>query len=274
MCVITTSLAAAGLGVISASAAGSALAVGTTTVLANAAIGAGISAGIGAATGQRGSDLWRSAAIGAAGAGVASGLGIAVNGVTTAAGTASAATGSGASGGTSAAGGTTGGLSGSDITSLVVQGAAGAADAYSSHEQGKAEAEAYKQQSHLNRIRAGQVMESAEIEKMDLARRQKATIGKGKVAAASSGIMLESRAEASPSVWEEDARAELEYEGSKIMHNANMQAWGYQENANIDMLNARNARRTGNLKAATSLIKTGAGMYVSAYGKPGKSLFA
>lgn len=153
------------------------------------------------------------------------------------------------------------------VASVAVQGAGGAVESYGNYQQGKMEAKSLKDQAELERLRAGQVHEAAAMEKMDLARRQRMTIGKGRTVAAANGIMLESRAESSPNMWEQDAMAELAYEQSKIDYNANQRAWGHMANAGVLRDNARTARRTGNLKAVTSLVRAGVGMGVSYFGQ-------
>lgn len=166
-----------------------------------------------------------------------------------------------------ASGGALGAAEAGKIASTVVQGAGGAVESYGNFQQGKMEAQSLKDQAELEKIRAGQVHEAAAMEKMDLARRQRMTIGKGRTVAAANGIMLDNRVESSPNMWEQDAMAELAYEQSKIDYNANQRAWGHMANAGVLRDNARTARRTGNLKAVTSLVRAGVGMGVSYFGQ-------
>lgn len=157
--------------------------------------------------------------------------------------------------------------------SLALQGGGAAFEAYGNYQEGKEEAKALREQAELDDIRAAQAQESAALEKTDLARRQRMTVGRGRTVAAANGVMLESRAEASPSMWEQDAAAELAWEGEKIAYNANLQSWGYSRNAALKRNAATQARRTGNLRSLTSIIKGGAGMATSWYAHDGGSLF-
>lgn len=291
MCVLTTSAIAGGLAAIGATTmASSATAVGLTTFAANAVIGAGLSAGIGAASGQRGSDLWRTAAIGAAGAGVGFALGMAVGGISTATEVATTLTPAqqlamGATdvvpgmlneGAEVAALGSASNLEDSmmKLSGAAIQAGAGAVEGYGAYQQGKDDAATLKAQARDEELRAQQEIEAAEIEAKDLARRQKHAVGAGKAAAAAGGVMLEGRAESAPSVWEQDMAAEIAWDREKLFYNANQRANIRYFNANQMRIGAKNARRGGNLKAATSVIKGLAGMAVSAYGRPSATLYA
>ena len=68
-------------------------------------------------------------------------------------------------------------------------------------------------------------MEQAEIEAMDLQRRQKQKLGTGKALAAANGIAVDdARAGAVPTMWEEDVKAENEWDRTKLLYNANKNA--------------------------------------------------
>lgn len=149
---------------------------------------------------------------------------------------------------------------------IIAQAAGGGVEAVGSYQQGKADAANLKAQAKDEELRAQQEIEAAEIEAKDLARRQRQTVGRGKVAAAANGVMLETRAESSPSVWEQDMAAELAWDREKLFHNANQRASVRYFNANQMRVSAKNARRGGNLKAATAAIKGTAGMLTSMYG--------
>lgn len=133
------------------------------------------------------------------------------------------------------------------------------------------------QRKHAS-VQAANANRQAEIDKMDLARRQHATIGTGKAVSAANGVMLENRKESSPNVWEEDAREELAFQQSRIDENNRMQIAaireGYNSSASLLAAEARTARRTGNLRATTSLIKAGATGFTSLYGRPGVTMYS
>lgn len=157
---------------------------------------------------------------------------------------------------------------------IIAQAAGGGLEAHGAHQEGKEEAKRLKAQAADEERRAQQELEAAEIEAKDLARRQKQIVGQGKAAAAANGVMLEARKESVPSVWEQDMAAELAWDQEKLFHNASQRAEARLHNANQMRIGARNVRRSGNLKAVTSLLKTGAGMAVSAYGKPSTTLYS
>ena len=281
------------------SMAASTTAVALTTMAANAVLGAGLSAGVSAATGARGRDVWMAAAIGGATGGAMSGLGMAVGGVSTATTTNTFLSGSQqlAMGATDVAPGmlnpgaevaaltnnpsaitsgtlpetttiigtSEGIISGVGEASAATYGmmatnlAQGSIEAYTGYQEAKEDAANLKDQAELNEIRAGQAQEAAALEKMDLARKQRQLKGTQKTAAAANGIMLETRAESSPAMFEQDAAAELAWDNAKIDYNANLEAWGYMENARLQRRQARSVRRVGNLKVATGLIKGAVG---------------
>ena len=157
---------------------------------------------------------------------------------------------------------------------LALQAAAAGSEAVGSYQEGKDAAATMKAQARDEELRAQQAIEQAEIEAKDLSRRQKQAVGTGKAAAAAGGVMLENRAESSPAVWEQDAAAELAWDREKLFYNAKQRSTIYQHNANQLRISAKNARKSGNLKAATAVIKGTAGMAVSAYGRPSAPLYA
>ena len=152
------------------------------------------------------------------------------------------------------------------LSGAALQAGAGAVEGYGAYRQGKDDAANLRAQAKDEELRAQQEIEAAEIEAKDLARRQRQVVGQGKVAAAANGVMLETRAESSPSVWEQDMAAELAWDREKLFHNANQRASVRYFNANQMRVSAKNARRGGNLKAATAAIKGTAGMLTSMYG--------
>jgi hypothetical protein len=157
---------------------------------------------------------------------------------------------------------------------IIAQAAGGGLEAHGARQEGKEEAARLKAQAADEERRAQQELVAAEIEAKDLARRQKQAVGAGKAAAAANGVMLEARKESVPSVWEQDMAAELAWDQEKLFHNASQRAEARLHNANQMRIGAKNVRRSGNLKAVTSLLKTGAGMAVSAYGKPSTTLYS
>ena len=143
-------------------------------------------------------------------------------------------------------------LSNADKAALVEKGvgalgqvAQAGVSGYGQIEQAKDARKSLDDQAKFEMIRAQQALDRAAVEKMDNARRTRQLVGKGKVAAAANGVMLETRAESLASMWEQDAHAELAYDNAKIDYNAQLEAWGYRENA-------RRLRREGRLGVKTA----------------------
>lgn len=303
MCVITTALVAGGLAAMGATtAAASTAAVAAATIGANVLIGAGLSTAVSAASGARGSDLGKAALIGGVTGGVLSGAGMAIGGVTTATTTSTTLSASqqlamGATDvvpgminqGAEAAAlmanpsattlpatttiqGTTPGLVEAETAAWVtgtgkaaLSLGAGGVQAYGNYQEGKENAKALKSEADMNEIRAGLAHEAAALEKMQQARRTRALTAGQRTAGAANGVMLETRAESSPAMFEQDARAELAWDGALADYNANMEAWSYMEQARLQRQQARTARRMGGLKAVGSLFSgaMGAGLALS-----------
>lgn len=135
----------------------------------------------------------------------------------------------------------------------------GAFEGYAGMQENRENAKELERQAKLNEIRAGQAQQAAEVEKMDLARKQRQLIGSGRAAAAANGVMLEGRAESSPAMFEQDAEAELAWDNAKIDYNANLESWGYMENAAAQRRQAKSLRSMGKMKLASGLIKGAVG---------------
>lgn len=148
------------------------------------------------------------------------------------------------------------------------------AESYGAYRQGVEDAKSLKAQARGAERSAESVIESAETEAKDLSRRQRQAVGRGRAAAAANGVMLEGRAESSPAMWEQDAEAEAAWDRTKLFANANTRANALYDQANQFRISARNARRSGNLRSATSLVKGAALMAASQFGRPGTSLYA
>ncbi len=131
------------------------------------------------------------------------------------------------------------------------------ASGYGQLRQAQLDRKGLEDQARAEERRAQQALDGAAVEKMDAARRTRRLVGQGRVAAAANGVMLESRPEALASMWEQDARAELAYDSAKIDYNAQLEAWGYRENARrlrrqgrLGVKSARRAAVGGTLAAA------------------------
>ena len=131
-----------------------------------------------------------------------------------------------------------------------------------------AQAANLKRQAEMERIRAGQVQSRAAVEAQEIARRRARLQGTQRTAAAANGIMLgDGRETGAADILEQDAAMEAAWDTEKMIYNANLEAWGYSENANIMRRNARTLTRSGNLAFASGLIQggiTGAAGYYSA----------
>ncbi len=107
--------------------------------------------------------------------------------------------------------------------------------------------------------------ENAADEKRRLGRARRQLVGKGRTAAAANGVLLEGRAESSPSVFEQDAAAEMAYESAKVDYNLGIKNANHAANAAMSRLSAANyrlgaanAKRLGNLGSTSAWIQGGA----------------
>lgn len=260
-----------------------------TTILVGSAIGVAAGAGVAAATGGNRNDYLRDSLIGlglgAAGGAGAAALGVGAAGAGASAGAAGGAAapvapaavgGAGAAGGAAAAGGakaaaTYGGLTAGQWGIVGLGAVATGVSGASAIMQGQAEAKALKRQAELDEIRAGQVQEAAQEEAATIARKARRLQGAQKTAAAANGMMLEGRAESAPSMIEQDTAMEAAWDTQKMLHNANMEAWGYMARADVERMNARNARRTGNLRFGGALLQGGLSTGAMYYGMMGSN---
>jgi len=125
-----------------------------------------------------------------------------------------------------------------------------------------------RQNAENARVKAGMEIESGESEAADKSREVKQETGSGLAKAAGSGVMIEGRKESVSTMYEADQKAELAYDQAKIMHNAQLKAWGYQANADIldqqanETLRAGRAKaRMGYISAASSALSAGLSTY-------------
>jgi len=130
-------------------------------------------------------------------------------------------------------------------------------------EQKEAESRAEQAEIKADMFDTQQLAETARAaeEKEHLAKRRRQLVGKGKTAAAANGVMLESRAESAPAMFEQDAAAEMAYEQGKVDQNMRIKNYTHGANAALSRMSAANyrqqgayAKRLGNLKSTTSWI--------------------
>lgn len=269
MCILTATLlttATAGLaGAVGAAGTAATTMIGTVVGAGLAAVDGAIMGAIGA--GISGGDVGKGALMGAAGGAVTGGIMGGIGAATSAASvTPTAAQGPGGGGIANATPGASGNSSGDfDWAGLAKGGiqatgqlAGATVEAIGAQQQAADTAAALKAQAESQKLQAQSEIDSAMVEAKDLARRQRLQIGKGKVAAAANGVMLESdRAESSPAMWEQDMQAEAAWDREKLFYNANQRAQLYIHNANQSLVAAKNAKRSGNLKATSAFIKGG-----------------
>lgn len=209
-------------------------------------------------------------------------MGMAENGVAlTAENTAAAAAGAKAAAGGSLVAKAAGATAGVGGLGGVVKGgiagaqlAGGAVEAHGAYQGAKEDAQTLKNQAKNAETQARQVIDSAEVEAKDLARKRRQSVGAGKVAAAGNGVMLEAREVSSPAMWEQDMQAEAAWDREKLFHNANIKADALHQQASIYRTQARQVRKSGNLKAASALIRGGIGAGLTLYGNPATTLYS
>ena len=264
MCVITSIVGATGAAFIIGSLAEAAVVAG------------GLSATVTAAMGGSGKDIIKSGLIGA-GFGLAGGAAGALGGTIagSAFGTAAGTTAGTAAG--TATGEGTGMLASAASMGTVagsVSGVTGAVTTTASGLQNIQEAEAEREylnkKANLENAKAQQALDNAQLEKMDMRKKQRMLQGQGRVAAAANGVMLEGdREESLASMWETDVAIEGAYDRAKVQHNADMEAWGYRQNAKLMREHGNNlvkqAKKNFNTSIWTGLGTTAVGAFGSAF---------
>ena len=264
MCVVTSIVGATGAAFIIGSLAEAAVVAG------------GLSATVTAAMGGSGKDILKSGLIGA-GFGLAGGAAGALGGAIagSAFGTAAGTT-AGTAAGTSTGEGTGMLASAASMGTVAgsVSGVTGAVTTTASGLQNIQEAEAEREylnkKANLENAKAQQALDNAQIEKMDMRKKQRMLQGQGRVAAAANGVMLEGdREESLASMWETDVAIEGAYDRAKVQHNADMEAWGYRQNAKLMREHGNNlvkqAKKNFTTSIWTGLGTTAVGAFGSAF---------
>lgn len=155
------------------------------------------------------------------------------------------------------------GLTGAEKIALGVGLLSAAATGISQGVSAKEEAKALERQASADETKANMEEEAAQREAIDAARKAKQERGTGIAQMAANGVMVDDAREGSvPSVYQSDLAAELAYDQSKIMENAQLRAWGYRSNADELRRSARTRRRAGYVSTALGAFNAG----VSAYG--------
>lgn len=160
---------------------------------------------------------------------------------------------------------------GTGIGAAALQGVMAYNEGKATEEAADEAAKVQRQQAAAERLRAGQEMDAAHQEAIDAARKAKQQLGTGRAQMAANGVMMDDVREGSvPTTYEADTRAELAYDQAKIMHNAQLRAWGYRENARVldlqaaDTLRAAKSKaRAGYISAALSGLTAGLNAYGS-----------
>lgn len=272
MCVITSIVGATGTAFVIASLAEAAVVAG------------GLSATVTAAMGGSGKDILKSGLIGAGfglAGGAAGALGGAIAGSAfgTAAGTTAgtaAGTATGEGTGMLASAASTATASSTTIGTVAgsVSGVTGAVTTTASGLQNIQEAEAEREylnkKANLENAKAQQALDNAQLEKMDMRKKQRMLQGQGRVAAAANGVMIEGdREESLASMWETDVAIEGAYDRAKVQHNADMEAWGYRQNAKLMREHGNNlvkqAKKNFTTSIWTGLGTTAVGAFGSAF---------
>lgn len=122
----------------------------------------------------------------------------------------------------------------------------------STYQQGKANIAAgkfnqkmYEYQAGLNSARAQRAEEAGAIAESEAADRMRQTIGSGRTAYASSGLLLDGAPTDAPNMWEQDQAAMLAYEQAGISDAAGAEAWGFRSQAAMDKARAKWAKMSG-----------------------------
>lgn len=152
--------------------------------------------------------------------------------------------------------------------------------AYSSIQQGQAAKKAANYQAAIQERNAQTAEQQAraaktkaESDKLALRLRLSEDVGKGRTGYAAGNVAL---GEGSPVDWEADLRDRVDYDLSTIEYNADLEAWGYNEQASnyrseasLSRLQGKNAEAAGNMGAVGSLLSGASTVAGGYYAKKG-----
>ena len=140
------------------------------------------------------------------------------------------------------------------ITAAVANFTSAGISAYSAHQQGKFNRDMNRYQASLNEQRAKISTDSAEREAAEAAQRRRQAAASGLVQFAGNGLLIDQTPTSAPNLWEQDQMAELAREQYDIRRNAELAAWGYSTQGQMDSAQGQMAYAAGRLGAASALI--------------------
>ena len=126
--------------------------------------------------------------------------------------------------------------------------------AYSAHQQGKFQSDMAKYQAKLATHRAAIATQEGAREAAEAAQRRRQDDASGLVQFAGNGLLIDQAPTSAPNLWEQDQMAELAREQFNIRRNAELAAWGYSTQGQMDSAQGQMAYAAGRLGAASALI--------------------
>jgi len=126
--------------------------------------------------------------------------------------------------------------------------------AYSAHQQGKFQSDMAKYQAKLATHRAAIATQEGAREAAEAAQRRRQAAASGLVQFAGNGLLIDQTPTSAPNLWEQDQMAELAREQFNIRRNAELAAWGYSTQGQMDSAQGQMASAAGRLGTASSLI--------------------
>lgn len=126
--------------------------------------------------------------------------------------------------------------------------------AYSAHQQGKFQSDMAKYQAKLATHRAAIATQEGAREAAEAAQRRRQADASGLVQFAGNGLLIDQTPTSAPNLWEQDQMAELAREQFNIRRNAELAAWGYSTQGQMDSARGQMAYAAGRLGAASALI--------------------
>jgi len=137
-----------------------------------------------------------------------------------------------------------------------------------SRQQAKFSSGMAKYQADLNRNRAERAIKQGEFQAADTIQRRQQLAATGQTAFAANGLLLDDSPTSAPNMWDQDQAAARAFEAASIRDAARAEAWGFESQAQMDVLQGSMARKAAKneawstgLSGAGSIIKSASSLY-------------
>lgn len=144
---------------------------------------------------------------------------------------------------------------------IVTTVAAGGISANAAIQQGKFQKGMANYQATLNRNRAERAIKAGEFSAADTLQRRQQLAATGQTAFAANGILLDASPTSAPNMWDQDQAAARAFEVANIRDSARAEAWGYETNAQMQILQGSMDRRAASSQAWGSMLSASASAF-------------